>query len=171
MTRTAGTFFSCTSGGSAKPSSSTRPTRKPCSAGSSEAGGSAARSIEPSAARDRVLRRVADGAAERAGGEAEQQELHAVQREQLALRGAEAAHHRAAVEVALDEAARAERDRDAGEDRREQRGEAEEALRAVDRGAHFGPAAFQVVDALAALEALASPRRRTPPPRPASPAA
>ena len=74
--------------------------------------------------------------------------------EELRLRRTEAAHHRAAVEVALDEAARAERDRDAGEDRGEQRGQAEEALRAVDRGAHLGPAGFQVVHALAALQLL-----------------
>ena len=86
------------------------------------------------------------------------EELHAVEAQQLRLRRAEAAHHRAAVEVALDEAARAERDRDAGEDRREQRGEAEEALRAVDRRAHLGPAGLEVLDALAALEPRLRPR-------------
>src|SRR3989304_984711 len=122
MTRSAGTFFSCTSGGSAKPRSSTSPTRKPCTAGSAPGAGSSARSRSASAP---------------------------------------AIAPRAAGEVPPDEAPRAERDGDARQDRREQRGEAEKALRALDRGAHLGPAVFQVVDALAALQAR--PRPRLPP--------
>ena len=56
--------------------------------------------------------------------------------------------------MALYEAARAERDRYPGEDRREKRRQREEAPRALDRGAHFRPAAFQVVDSLASFELL-----------------
>jgi hypothetical protein len=107
---------------------------------------------------DRALRGIAERAAERARRRAEHEELQAEELDEPRLRRAQAAHHRAAVQVPLDEAARAERDGHAGEDRREQRGETEEALRAVDRGAHLGPAVFQVLDALAALEAPSRPR-------------
>ena len=54
--------------------------------------------------------------------------------------------------MALDEAARAKRDRYPGKDRREERSQREEAPRALDRGAHFRPAAFQVVDSLASFQ-------------------
>ena len=49
MTRSAGTFLSCSSGGSAKLRSSTSPTRKPCSAGHGVASGSSARITRASA--------------------------------------------------------------------------------------------------------------------------
>ena len=139
MTRTAGTLRSCMSGGSAKPSSSTRPTRTPCTAGSTRGAGSSARDDFRDGDGERLLRDVAEGAARaRRRRRPGSRNSTRVQAQQLRLRGAEAAHHRAAIEMALDEAARAERDRHAGEHRGEQRGEAEEALRAVDRRAHFG---------------------------------
>ena len=105
------------------------------------------------------MRRVTEGATGRACTEPEQQELRSVQREQPRLARAQAAHHRAAVEVALDEAARAERDRHAGEYGGEQRGEAEKTLRTVDGVAHLGPCVLQALQALAAPEALLRPRR------------
>src|SRR6185503_15073318 len=90
-------------------------------------------------------------------GDAEQRELDAEEAHQLALRRAEAAHHRATVQVALDETPRRERDRYPGEHRGEQRRQPEVALGAIDRRAHLRPAALQVVDALAALEARLGP--------------
>ena len=104
--------------------------------------------------------RVAEHTAGGACAETEQQELRPVQREQPRLARAQAAHDRTTVQVAFDEAARAQRDRHAGQHGGEQRGEAEKAARALDGIAHLGARALQAVDPLAAPR-RPLPRRRT----------
>jgi hypothetical protein len=106
-------------------------------------------------AREERLRGVARDAAEHAPRESEQRELPCVQREDVRLRGTQATHHRRGIRLALREAARGERDRDRGEHHRKERGEAEEALRALERGAHLAAGIAHAFHALAPPE----PRR------------
>src|SRR5262249_61688729 len=113
----------------------------------------AARRVPGGGGPARVRAETAEPAPRRPRRGREQRELRPIEADQLSLGRAEAAHPRAAVEVALDEPPSAERDRDAGEHRGEERRQREKAPRALHRGAHLRPTGLEIVDALAALQA------------------
>ena len=98
--------------------------------------------------------------ADRARDHAQHDELHDEQRQRLALRRAEAAQHRRGVEMAAQVARRGERDRDRGEHHRDQRREAEELLRALERLPHFGPQVADVLHPLSGLQLAAAATSR-----------
>ena len=107
---------------------------------------------------DHELREIAGDAAHGAGRGAERDELPREEARELPLRRAEAAHHRVAVEVPPGVAARRERHRHGREDHREQRGEADELLRALDPGADLGPRVREALHRFAAAEPRTDPR-------------
>ena len=93
-----------------------------------------------------------------------------VQPRDAGLARAEAAHHGAAVEMALEIAPRGERDRRRREQHARERGEIEEFLGALERGADLGPRVAYALDALSRREPRRWPTRGTPRPPAASPA-
>ena len=96
--------------------------------------------------------------ADEARDHAERGELDDEQRERAALGRAEAAQHRRGVEVAPQVARCGKRDRDRGEDHRDQRREAEELLGTIERLPHLGPQVADVLHPLAGLQFLLQPR-------------
>ena len=97
------------------------------------------------------------GDADRARDHAEHQELQHEQAERLPHRRAEAAHHRRGVEMTAQVARRGERHGDRRQQDGDQRGEAEELLRAIERLPHLGAQVADGLHALAGLELLAEP--------------
>ncbi len=147
ITRSGGTFASCSTGGRPKPISSVKPTPTPNIAGHRLGGGSSARTSPASSQMKtwwtaKPMRDAGD-----ARQQADQRELDQVLQRDRPLRQAEHAQHRAVVEVAAREVARRDADRDGRQQRGEQRDEVQELLGAVERLPHFGPAVGERLDA------------------------
>jgi hypothetical protein len=99
--------------------------------------------------------------AEQAARKSNQRELDQVHHADLVLGHAQAAQHGACVQVALHEAARGDRHRDGGEHGRQQADQRQEAVRAVERGAHLRAAVLKRFDAHA-LDRAAGDLRTQP---------
>ena len=97
------------------------------------------------------------GDADRTCDDTEHQELQHEQAERLPYRRTEAAHHRRGVEVAAQVARRGERHGDRSQQHGDERGEAEELLRAIERLPHLGTQVADGLHALPGLELLAEP--------------
>jgi hypothetical protein len=133
------------------------PTTRPCASGSGEGAGKLGGEQLAQPARQPPLHRPAQRGTGECGGQPEEQELAHHNAQHLRLTRTEHAHHRATVEVACHEAARGQAHRHRGEDHREQRRQAQEALRLVERGTHLGAGVVHGLDALAAAEVRARP--------------
>jgi hypothetical protein len=105
-TRSGGTWRSCTSGGSANPSSSTSPHAKPCAAGSSDGCGKVADQSAEHREQPEV-EEVAERRAHHARRHSDEQELEREQAKDVGLCQTEATHHRAGIEMAQRESPRA----------------------------------------------------------------
>ena len=151
-TRNVDTLRRRSSGGSVNPSSTTMPITAPRTAGHGPGSGSSTVKNVASQ-RARIAWAPYPAAHPRAHpATPERRELPGVDPEEPRLGRPEAAHGGRRVHLALGEAPRRQRHRDGCEHDREQRREAEEALRPLERGAHLAARVAHAFHALAAAE-------------------
>ena len=111
----------------------------------------------PQQAVEHELHGKTQGASGDTGRQTEQGKLTDEQGHQLGLSGPQAAHHRTSVQMALHKAPGRQADGHGGQHHGEHRRKAQEALGAIQDGAHFGAGVVHGLQGLAALQAGLGP--------------